>query len=199
VVGWFISAAIVGGAVAQWPLGRYSDRHDRRKVIFGASAVATVVALALFVLALFGRPPLVALIAGAACLGGAALPIYSLAISHANDRADPGEFVRIASGLILFFGIGAVLGPAVSAAVVRAAGSASLFACLAVVCALLCVFAFVRTRYSEAPASKEDFVMMSRSSPAAFELDPRAAPPAAPRDNGPGPAAGTSQEPLAQG
>lgn len=190
VVGWFISAAIVGGALSQWPLGRYSDRHDRRKVIVGASAVATLAALAMFVMAILGRPPLLALIAGAACLGGAALPIYSLAISHANDRADAGEFVRIASGLILFFGIGAVLGPALSAAVVRVAGPASLFACLAVVCATLCAFAFVRTRYSDAPASKEDFVMLSRSSPAAFELDPRAAAPAPRPGAEPAPASG---------
>ena len=29
----FMAAAILGGAVFQWPVGNYSDRHDRRIVL----------------------------------------------------------------------------------------------------------------------------------------------------------------------
>jgi len=178
VTGWFISAVIVGGAVLQWPLGRLSDRYDRRKVIVGVSGAAAAAATALYVLGLFGKPPVGILIGGAFVLGGSALPLYGLAISHANDRAANGEFVRIASGLILFFGIGAMLGPALSATAVRAFGPTSLFLCLAAVGAALSLFGIHRLRRKSAASAEEktDFVSISRASPTAFRLDPRSTP-----------------------
>ena len=51
-VALFMSAALVGGALAQLPLGRLSDRTDRRKVIIAVCALAALVG---GVLALLGE------------------------------------------------------------------------------------------------------------------------------------------------
>ena len=40
---WFMSAAVLGGAVAQLPAGKISDRIDRRQVIIGLAACCIVV------------------------------------------------------------------------------------------------------------------------------------------------------------
>src|SRR3546814_2258958 len=45
----FMSVAVLAGALAQWPLGRLSDKMDRRKVIIGAACGAATAGL-LFVL-----------------------------------------------------------------------------------------------------------------------------------------------------
>ena len=36
---WFMSSTVLGGAVAQWPLGYVSDKLGRRKTLIGASAI----------------------------------------------------------------------------------------------------------------------------------------------------------------
>ena len=46
----FMSAALVGGALAQLPLGRFSDRTDRRKIIIGVCSFAVLMALLLALL-----------------------------------------------------------------------------------------------------------------------------------------------------
>src|SRR3546814_18009367 len=61
-----MAATIVGGAVLQWPIGRLSDRGDRRTVM----AVLGVAAAALA-----GK---LALVGGVQCAGGYPLPLYAL-------------------------------------------------------------------------------------------------------------------------
>jgi MFS family permease len=45
-IAWFMVATIMGGALLQWPLGRLSDRMDRRIGLALACALAGGVALA---------------------------------------------------------------------------------------------------------------------------------------------------------
>ena len=48
-ISWFMGAVIVGGLLLQWPVGRLSDRFDRRKVLIGIAS-ATAVGGLLFIL-----------------------------------------------------------------------------------------------------------------------------------------------------
>ena len=52
-VALFMSTVVIGGAAQQWPLGRLSDRMDRRKVIVLASLGAASAGVAMVVLARF--------------------------------------------------------------------------------------------------------------------------------------------------
>src|SRR5678815_297956 len=89
----FMSVFIAGGALVQWPLGRLSDGMDRRWIIAAACTAASFCGLLLGVLGwlLVGTPLIFYGVVFA--LGAAMLPLYSLAIAHANDRLPRAEFV----------------------------------------------------------------------------------------------------------
>ena len=103
------------------------------------------------------------------------MPLYALAVAHANDFAADDSFVTTAGGLLLVFGIGAAIGPLIASTVMAFAGPGGLFLFTTAVHAALVVFAFARIRVRAAPAEEErsDFVAVPRTSPAFYELDPR--------------------------
>jgi MFS family permease len=103
-----MSAVVLGGALAQWPLGMLSDRMDRRIVMVVAAIIAMLAALVLMAIPAADKMGMV--VAGAA-FGAGAFPLYAIAVAHANDYADAKESVEVSSGLLLTYGIGAALGP----------------------------------------------------------------------------------------
>lgn len=169
----FMSLIIVGGAIFQWPLGRWSDFVDRRWVIIAICVGGGVSALALMA---FGDLARAAMYALAFVYGGFTFALYAIAIAHANDQAEPEDFVEIASTLILVFSIGAVVGPMLASAVVEVAGPNSFFAYSAVIHFLTAGFAFYRMQRRAATASedKDDFIPVPRASPEVISIDPRA-------------------------
>ena len=171
----FVSVAIVGGAFVQYPLGRLSDRlPDRRWLIAALCAIATGAGLALLLLA--GALPLPAVYAAYFLFGAAAFSIYGFAVAHANDHADPGDFVEISAGLLVIFGIGAIAGPLLAAGLMEALGSRYLFLFTCAVHAAVALWTVWRMKQRDAvaPEDREDYVPTVRTSPNAFALDPRA-------------------------
>jgi len=168
----FMSLLIVGGAAFQWPLGRWSDLIDRRWVIIVICVGGGVSALALMA---FGDLSRAAMYALAFVYGGFSFALYAIAIAHANDQAEPEDFVEIASTLILVFSIGAVIGPMLASGVVELTGPNSFFAYSAVIHFLTAAFAFYRMqrRAGALPEDKEDFVHVPRASPEVITIDPR--------------------------
>src|SRR5690606_29788176 len=84
----FMSAAVVGGALAQWPAGKLSDGIDRRQVLIGLAAVSALMGLAVVVLP---HQPILWLGLGLA-LGVGLLPSYAIAAAHVFDFADRAEY-----------------------------------------------------------------------------------------------------------
>ena len=168
----FMSLLIVGGAVFQLPLGRWSDLVDRRLVIAVICLGAAAAAVALW---LASGGPVPVLFGFAFLFGGFTFSLYAVAIAHANDKAGPEEFVEIASTLILVFSVGAVAGPLLGSAAVEAAGHAAFFLYAAAVHVLTAAFALYRTRRRAAtPAEDKDaFVPVPRASPEVIHIDPR--------------------------
>ncbi|MFT5711041.1 MAG: MFS family permease [Halioglobus sp.] len=102
----FIAATLMGGVVCQLPVGRLSDWIDRRWVLLGLCLIACggiAVCLAL-------PTSKVSLYTLGFVLGGTAMPMYSLAIAHANDNAD-GKFLIISSAMLVANGVGSTVGP----------------------------------------------------------------------------------------
>jgi MFS family permease len=174
----FMSVAVLGGAALQWPLGRLSDRIDRRKVIVGAALGAMTAALAIAAFSSgFGAADLVLV----ALFGGFAMPIYAIGVAHMNDFVASDAFVESSSGLLLVYGIGAVIGPVCASLAMEAAGAFALFAFIAAVYAVDAAVAALRMRVRRRPAPEtlEPFVATPGTSPAVFELDPRSPDPPA--------------------
>jgi MFS family permease len=172
----FTSAAVIGGAVAQTPMGRLSDRMDRRFVLIGGTLLAATASL-LFLLV---QPATgLAAIALGVLLGAAMYALYPIAVAHASDLAAEGSFVTVGSGLLLLFGTGAALGPALAASALQLQGPDGIFAFLLTVYLLLASYGVWRiTRRRPATAARQRFTRRSLAqvfTPETASLDARAA------------------------
>ncbi|MEQ8378535.1 MFS transporter [Parvibaculum sp.] len=173
----FMSSAIVGGAIAQWPIGRMSDRMDRRRVIVVLSIGA---ALGEGALVLAGMNGGVFAVMGAGFLFGIfGLTLYSVVVAHMNDHGQSESFVAISGGMLIVFSVGSIIGPTAASVGVSTFGTASIFVFTAVV--HLIYAGFTAYRIASAPALTEeqrsDFVAVPfpQAHPLPTELDPRAA------------------------
>jgi MFS family permease len=86
---------VLGGALAQWPLGSLSDRIDRRIVMVVAAIIAIVAALVLMVVPAADK---LTMVMAGAMFGAGAFPLYALAVAHANDYADATQSVEGQAG-----------------------------------------------------------------------------------------------------
>jgi len=150
---WFMTAAVLGGAVGQWPLGFWSDRVDRRWVIAFAALAGLVVGLITWLF--FSRMTPALLLGLGAAWGAVAFPLYAVSVAHTNDHARPGEYVMISSGLLLMYGIGAIAGPFVASLAMQVTGAGGLFLYSAAI--HLGLLAYVAFRFMRrVPAPEEE-------------------------------------------
>ena len=149
---WFMTSAVVGGALAQWPLGFVSDTFGRRQIILGAAlfgvGIATSVVLSgnemgFWTVNLLG-----------AGWGAVAFPLYAISVAHANDYAEPDDYVMVSSGLLLMYGIGAIAGPFVASIFMFYIGAVGLFGFTAIVHGILT--AFVAHRMSQRASTPDE-------------------------------------------
>ena len=139
---WFMTSAVAGGAVAQWPLGYLSDRVGRRRTLVVAAGACAVVAAVMLLLA--DDADFVAINLLGAAWGFFAFPLYTLAVAHANDNADVDDYVMVSSGLLLMFGAGAVIGPFIASAAMSLTGVTGLYLLTMIVHALLALYVLLR-------------------------------------------------------
>ena len=162
----FMSAVVIGGAAGQWPLGWLSDRMDRRRVIVGCCLGAATVAGAL-TQGPFAVPWMIFALASA--WGAFAFSLYAISVAHSNDFAQPDSYVEISSGLLLLYGVGAVVGPLFVAPMLTRIGPSALFGSTFVVHLLLAVFTVWRI-CQRAPVPLTQQVSFSESAQAALTL-----------------------------
>lgn len=169
----FMSSIIFGGALLQWPLGHLSDRIDRRLVIFGVSFMACLSALSVF--DLIGSQRIMGLLASFV-FGGCAFSIYALSMAHANDHHDVQHILETNRGLLLLSGIGASIGPILAGVLMQGMGAHMLMLLFAGLMLLLSALALIRRGIGETIRTEQqsEFIVMTRTSPAMLELDPRA-------------------------
>jgi MFS family permease len=148
----FLTATILGSAAAVLPIGRYSDRTDRRLVMAAMIGVAGVLELALFAV---GKLPGLGMPVAGFLIGTVVMTLYSVAVAHANDRADAGRAVTIASSLLFLYSVGAIVGPVAASLAMARIGSQGLFLFMAAVHALMLAVALLRIRVRE-PATRRE-------------------------------------------
>ncbi len=169
----FMVAFTLGGALVQVPVGRLSDRMDRRWVI---AATCILAAAAGVLMALFGAESHGIMLAMISVFGVLMLPLYGLSVAHANDRIPQEEFVESSATLLLINSIASILGPTLAAGVMDGFGARSLFFFTAVVHITMAGFTLVRLRQKGAAEDvyREPFAPLPhQSSPVVLELDPR--------------------------
>ncbi|MCG8354395.1 MAG: MFS transporter [Kiloniellales bacterium] len=166
----YAGAIFLGGMLFQWPLGRLSDRLDRRSVltavILGASAAAIFGTL-------FGPLPFWSDFWVLFLVGGLLMPSYSIVVAYLNDWLEPSQIVAASAGLYFVYGLGASLGPFAASAVMSVMGPQGYYASLAVVGSVVGLFALYRmTRRSSAPIEEQgsSLALPGPASPVATEL-----------------------------
>ncbi|WP_118135108.1 MFS transporter [Oceanicella sp. SM1341] len=139
-VGWFLGAAVLGGAAAQVPVGMLADRFDRRYVLIALSAGAVAVSAWL---AGAGSSP-AAVLAGSFAFGFTAFCVYSISAAHANDFAEPEFMTELNASLMFLYGLGAIASPLAASALMSAFGPPALFAYISLAHAGLILFGLYR-------------------------------------------------------
>ncbi len=169
-VATFMSAAIIGGALLQFPLGRYSDTHDRRLVIACVTGLAALAALGLWVAASTG----IGLLLAIAIYGGFAFAIYPVSVAMLMDSLDAENIVSGASGLLFLHGIGAAFGPALAGQLMEWLNPQALAGYFIITQLALCFFAVWNLLNTEEAPSEHpaQFVAMVRTTPTVLEMMP---------------------------
>ena len=169
----FISLAVIGGALMQLPIGRLSDKMDRRKVLMMTAGMTAILALVLSQLQ--GLDNKLYFLGTSLIFGGFCMPLYSLCLAHTNDHLEPTQMVAASSGLILLNGFGAILGPISVSALMSTFGPSAFFPFMAAACCCIVIFALYRmTMRPSVPLDDQvDFVAMPvRSGLVAVSMNP---------------------------
>src|SRR5262249_5335653 len=129
----FMLVAVLGGLAFQVPVGRLSDRFDRRLVLSALGLGFAVAALALVFLP--HSTPFV--LPAAAMLGGFMSTLYPVCVAHAHDGMPADRVVAVSGQLILVSGLGSVLGPLIGTSLMARFGIDGLFYFMAAVALFL--------------------------------------------------------------
>ncbi|WP_299772694.1 MFS transporter [uncultured Tateyamaria sp.] len=160
-IAWFMAAFVLGGALAQYPVGWLADKFDRRWVLIWLSAAA-MGSCAITALATDLDTTGIMLTAG--LFGLTTFPIYSVAAAHAHDFADASERVELSAALMFYFAFGAIAAPITASALIDAFGPPALFAMIAVGHAILIVFGLARMRARATPTKRTRYIYAPRTS-----------------------------------
>jgi len=139
--------AVLGGLTFQMPVGRLSDRFDRRIVLTALSLGLTATAITVVFLphsAPFLLPP-------AALLGGFIATLYPVSVAMAHDSMPADQVVAVSGGLLLSSGLGSVMGPMIGTGIMAGLGIDGLFYFIAAASTLLAVVVTVASLFIAAP------------------------------------------------
>jgi MFS family permease len=117
-VATFMALSILAAVLTQYPVGRLSDRS----------------------IAVFGTMPRALFLILSAAFSGFALTLYSLAISHVNDKLEPAQTVAASSSLLRLNGAAAATGPILAGSLMAAFGASAYFATLAALTGTLTIY-----------------------------------------------------------
>jgi len=153
-VALFASVPILSGALIQIPIGYFSDRMDRRRVLLVIALAAVIADICFIVIAPESR--LVNLIF-VGFFGAAIFGMYPVIVAHANDHAPAGSAIQVSGGLLLVFGVGCIFGPLISGFAMAEFGSSGLFMTSFAAHVLIVLFTIWRIAKS-APVAEADKV-----------------------------------------
>jgi len=164
-----MALGIIGGALTQLPLGRLSDKMDRRIVIFSIMIVGALVSLLMLFSGVEGVPYLMVF------YGGCAMPLYALSLAHASDNSASSSFLEIGTGLMIVHALGAIVGPLLVAQAMSLIGAHAFFIVNGLILMLggSAIFVLTKIRGSAREHFTEFEMATTVSAQGAITLDPR--------------------------
>ncbi len=169
LLAWMMAVTIFGGMCLQYPVGRFSDTIERRKVLIAICVLMVFCCLLLAEATM--HPAIVAVLLF--FLGGAAFAVYPISISHACDSIETKDITAATQGLLVFYSLGAVLGPLIASVVMHYAKLTGLPIFLGAVSLILGFFFLWRKASTPRAVQEEPFMPMAQTTPILAEIDPR--------------------------
>lgn len=143
----FIAAYIVGGALLQWPIGRLSDRMNRRVLLL---LIAAIGSFAAFMAPTPDSNGWSNLLIATVLIGGVAVALYSLGVSMINDRLPTHSMVAASGGLVFLNGLGAAFGPIAASWLMHNQGPDAFFVGIGIAIASTVLLGAIRFMYGRA-------------------------------------------------
>ncbi|MCY4305608.1 MAG: MFS transporter [Aestuariivita sp.] len=160
-IAWFLSAFILGGAIAQYPVGWLADRFDRRLVMIWLSVATIISCVTIIATQSSGR---IEILLSAVFFGFTSFPIFSVAAAHAHDFADSSERVELSAALIFWFATGAIASPLLASILIGLFSPSALFLFISVGHLALIIFGSIRMLTRPSSHKKTGFVYAPRTS-----------------------------------
>ncbi|MFV0626874.1 MAG: MFS transporter [Alphaproteobacteria bacterium] len=118
----FMFCGVFGGMLVQLPIGKLSDKMDRRFVMIGACTILCLIT-PFMPHAILHNKLYLTIFSG--LLGACTFIIYPVCVSHINDLIDDSERIQASGKLILMQGSGLILGPIIVSALMEKFGNNS--------------------------------------------------------------------------
>lgn len=147
----FVASIYTGGLLLQFPIGRISDRMDRRRLI----VILTLGGAAVTLLGLLSGSSVAILLLAGFAIGGVSNPLYSLLIAYTNDFLGPDDMAAASGGLLFLHGLGAIAGPLAIGRLMTAFGADAYFVFIAALFALIGAYGLWRMTRRRAPGVAE--------------------------------------------
>jgi len=160
-IAWFLSAFVLGGALAQFPIGWLADKYDRRAVLIWLSVAAMA---SCFITVMASGMGTVGIMLTAGLFGLTTFPIYSVAAAHAHDFASSEERVELSAALMFFFALGAIFAPYLASVLIENFGASALFLMISAGHAVLVIFGLTRMRARPTRKDRTRYVYAPRTS-----------------------------------
>jgi len=176
--------ATIAGVIFQGPIGFFSDKYERRKVIVISTLFGAFFAL---IAIIFGGENLqnmylsvklslskIIFFIAVGLYAGLALPLFSLNLAHTNDYVTKDKFVAAGGGIQLIFGIGAIIGPIFCSIFMDIFNINGFFIFLIISHLIIAVFGIYRMRVRESVDNPDSTFtpVPATITPAGLELDP---------------------------
>ena len=160
-IAYFLAAFVLGGALAQIPIGWLADKYDRRKVLIWLSVAAVMSCLATI---LIGGYSTTASFLTALFFGMTTFPIFSVAAAHAHDFVQTNERVELSAALMFYYALGAIASPLLASFLINRFGPSALFALIASGHVFLIIFGLSRMRVRPTRTGRTPYVYSPRTS-----------------------------------
>ena len=131
------------GAIFQYPVGKISDKYDRRTILLSLNLIAIA---SLVFIYLLGSLSFNLLLVFIGIHSAVSLPYYAVVISHMNDFLEKDEIVSGSSTLTLVNALGMVMGPMIASGFMAYFGAYGYFLYMIVIYCLVAPYNFFRIR-----------------------------------------------------
>ncbi len=160
-IGLFLALCVLGGALAQIPIGWLADKFARRNVLFALAIASIFASWILVATSAMGMPWIYV---ASLIFGFCTFPLFSVSSALANDFARPEDMASLVASLMFLFAVGAIFSPYFAAFLMEQFGVRSLFFYVSLAHLGLAIFGIYRMRVRQAPEAAAPYRYTPRTS-----------------------------------